>query len=52
MKIRDKSCMASDTKKALAKLHEILDLKAKPLRPSALEGCGMSAVSRRRVQLS
>jgi hypothetical protein len=52
MKIRDKSCMASDTKKALAKLHEILDLKAKPLRPSALEGCGMSAVSRRLVQLS
>ena len=52
MKIRDKSCMASDTKKALAKLHEILGLKAKPLRPSALEGCGMSAVSRRRVQLS
>ncbi len=34
----DKSCVASDTKKALTKLHEILELKARPLRPSAPEG--------------
>jgi hypothetical protein len=34
MKIRDKSCVASDTKKGLTKLHEILVLKAKPLRSS------------------
>ena len=39
MKTRDKSCVASDTKKALTKLHGILALKAKPLRRSALEGC-------------
>lgn len=34
IKIRDKSRVASDTKKALTKLHEILALKAKPLRSS------------------
>jgi hypothetical protein len=34
MKIRDKSCVASDTKKALTKLHEILALKAKSLGSS------------------
>ena len=34
----DKSCMASDTKKALTKLHVILGLKTKPLRPFAPEG--------------
>jgi len=34
IKRRDKSCMASDTKKALTKLHEILDLKTKPLHSS------------------
>jgi hypothetical protein len=33
----DKSCVASDTKKALTKLHEILDLKTKPVRPSTPE---------------
>lgn len=38
IKTRDKSCVASDTKKALIKLHEILDLKARPVYPSALEG--------------
>jgi len=38
IKTRDKSCVASDTKKALTKLHEILDLKAGPVRPSASEG--------------
>jgi hypothetical protein len=38
IKIRDKSCVASDTKKALAKLRELLDLKARPVCPSALEG--------------
>jgi len=38
IKKRDKSCMASDTKKALTKLHEILEFKARPLRPSAPEG--------------
>jgi len=38
VKRRDKSCMASDTKKALTKLHEILDLKTRPLQSSALEG--------------
>ena len=30
----DKSCVASDTKKALTKLHEILALKAKPIHSS------------------
>jgi len=35
---RDKSCVASDTKKALTKLHEILALKARPVYPSAPEG--------------
>jgi len=34
MKVRDKSCVASDTKKALTKLHEILALKAKALHSS------------------
>lgn len=38
MKIRDKSCVASDTKKALTKLHEILALKARPAYPSTPEG--------------
>jgi len=38
IKMRDKSCVASDTKKALMKLHEILELKARPLCPSAPEG--------------
>lgn len=38
IKIRDKSRVASDTKKALTKLHEILDLKARPVYPSAPEG--------------
>jgi len=37
IKTRDKSRVASDTKKALTKLHEILDLKARPVYPSALE---------------
>jgi len=38
IKTRDKSRVASDTKKALTKLHEILDLKARPAYPSTLEG--------------
>jgi hypothetical protein len=38
IRIRDKSCVASDTKKALTKLRELLDLKARPVCPSALEG--------------
>jgi hypothetical protein len=38
IKTRDKSRVASDTKKALTKLHEILDLKARPVYPSAPEG--------------
>ena len=37
IKRRDKSCVASDTKKALTKLHEISELKASPVRPSAPE---------------
>jgi hypothetical protein len=37
IKIRDKSCVASDTNKALTKLHEILDLKAGSVYPSAPE---------------
>ena len=37
IKIRDKSRVASDTKKALTKLHEILDLKARPAYPSVSE---------------
>jgi hypothetical protein len=36
--MRDKSCVASDTKKALTKLHELLDLKGRPVCPSPLEG--------------
>jgi hypothetical protein len=38
IKRRDKSCMASDTQKALTKLHEILDLKDRPVRLSVPEG--------------
>jgi hypothetical protein len=38
IKTRDKSRVASDTKKALTKLHEILELKARSVYPSALEG--------------
>ena len=38
IKTRDKSRVASDTKKALIKLHEILDLKARSVYPSAAEG--------------
>jgi len=38
IKMRDKSCVASDTKKALTKLHEILELKVGPVRPYASEG--------------
>jgi len=37
IKNRDKSCVASDTKKALTKLHEVLRLKAKSVRPSTPE---------------
>jgi hypothetical protein len=37
IKTRDKSCVASDTKKALTKLHEILDLKARLVYHSAPE---------------
>jgi len=46
IKTRDKSCVASDTKKALTKLHELLDLKARPPCPSALEDSDLSAISR------
>jgi len=38
IKTRDKSCVASDTKKALTQLHKILELKTKPHRASATEG--------------
>ncbi len=38
IKTRDKSRVASDTKKALTKLHEILELKARPVYHSAPEG--------------
>jgi len=38
IKNRDKSRVASDTKKALTKLHEISRLKAKSVRPSTPEG--------------
>ncbi|MFC1927165.1 hypothetical protein ACFLW7_01105 [Chloroflexota bacterium] len=38
MKTRDKSLVASDTKKGLIKLHELLNLKARPAYPSPLEG--------------
>jgi hypothetical protein len=37
IKGRDKSCMASDTKKALTKLHEILNLKTRPVSLSVPE---------------
>ncbi|MGA8848437.1 MAG: hypothetical protein WB564_01225 [Dehalococcoidia bacterium] len=45
IKTRDKSCVASDTKKALIKLHEILDLKAGSVYSSALKvgSCQLSA---------
>jgi len=35
---RDKSLVASDTKKGLTKLHELLDHKDRPAHPSVLEG--------------
>jgi len=38
IKTRDKSRVASDTKKALTKLHKILAFKARPVHPSATEG--------------
>jgi hypothetical protein len=38
IRTRDKSCVASDTKKALTKLHEILDLKDRAVFPSIPEG--------------
>jgi hypothetical protein len=38
IRTRDKSCVASDTKKALTKLHEILDLKGRAVFPSVPEG--------------
>ena len=38
VKTRDKSLVASDTKKGLAKLHELLDLRAGLAYPSPLEG--------------
>ena len=38
MKTRDKSLVASDTKKGLTKLHELLDLKARSAYSSPLEG--------------
>lgn len=38
IKTRDKSRVASDTKKALTKLRELLDLKARPVYSSTLEG--------------
>jgi hypothetical protein len=38
IKMRDKSCVASDTKKALTKLRELLNLKARPAYPCPLEG--------------
>jgi hypothetical protein len=38
IKVRDKSLLASDTKKALAKLRALLELKARPAYRSSLEG--------------
>ncbi len=38
IKTRDKSCVASDTKRALTKLRELLNLKARPVCPSTPEG--------------
>jgi len=38
VKTRNKSCVASDTKKALMKLHGILKLKGRPLYTSAPDG--------------
>ena len=38
IKTRDKSLVASDTKKGLAKLHELLNAKARPAYPLPLEG--------------
>jgi hypothetical protein len=39
IKIHDKSCVASDTKKALTKLRQLLELKSRLADSSALEGC-------------
>ena len=38
MKTCEKSCVASDTKKALTKLRDLFDLKARPSYPSVAEG--------------
>jgi hypothetical protein len=46
IKTRDKSCVASDTRKALTKLRELLNLKARLPYPSAVEGSELSATSR------
>jgi hypothetical protein len=46
IKMRDKSCVASDTKKALTKLHKMLSVKAKPFRPSVPEGRELSSIGR------
>jgi hypothetical protein len=46
IKMRDKSRVASDTKKALTKLHEILEPKARLFRSSVPEGWELSATSR------
>jgi hypothetical protein len=46
IKTHDKSCMASDTKKALAKLHQIFDLKGRAVYPSVPESRELSPISR------
>ena len=47
IKMHDKSCVASDTKKALTKLHKILNLKAKLFRPSVSQGRELSVIGRK-----
>jgi hypothetical protein len=46
IKMRDKSRVASDTKKALTRLHEILEVKARLSRSSIPEGWELSATRR------
>jgi len=51
VKTSDKSCVASDTKKALTRLHAVLNFKAKSVLASATEGRELSAISRGLAQL-
>lgn len=51
MKTHDRSRVASDTKKGLTQLREMLDLKARQVYSSALEERKVSAISRRTAKV-